>query len=84
MLESVKEASINPISKVKIFAKGFSISLFYFSGWIDGCFCERKLGFNGSENFWNININESFFFCIELNLLETILKNVCYKKIFII
>lgn len=47
MLESVKEASINPISKVKIFAKGFSISLFYFSGWIDGCFCERKLEFNG-------------------------------------
>lgn len=47
-------------------------------------FVRENWGLMECENFWNININESFFFCIELNLLKTILRNVCYKKIFII
>lgn len=45
-------------------------------------FVRENWGLTECENFWNIN--ESFFFYIELNLLETILRNVCYKKIFII
>lgn len=47
-------------------------------------FVRENWGLMECENFWNININESFFLYIELNLLETILRNVCYKKIFII
>lgn len=54
MLGERERGRISPISKVGIFAKGFSMEFFFFflslfeDRWIDGCFCERKLGFNGT------------------------------------
>lgn len=61
---------------------------------MDGCFCERKLGFNGMwKFFWKININERCFF-FWLNriywrwfwkvFVEKIYINIRNLKIFII
>lgn len=59
-----KEAGLIRFRRWKYLSKGSFFSLFFFFwGWMGGCFCERKLGFNGMwKFFWKININERCFF----------------------
>lgn len=90
-----KEAGLIRFRRWKYLSKGSFFSLFFFFwGWMGGCFCERKLGFNGMwKFFWKININERCFF-FWLNsiywrwfwkvFVEKIYINIRNLKIFII